>query len=230
MAVACVVASVWGLSPVVVAFAVPLLPRPGVGAELVVTVASARRCLGLPGHRRGSDESGQEYRSRGDRQHRRPMEAEPHVVPSPRGRTTDAATAGRSRIRAAVSWGLPWGNFRRSTSFGRSRRTRPNRLASRRRQRRSASQAALPLPLAAPAAHYAWRRRVGIGGTRQAQPTGRSSRTPDSRSAAAWSAKSQPRPMEQIQRYAPGTHPTGGYGSAAGTSGHHRLGATAGHP
>jgi hypothetical protein len=144
-ALARVVGSAPRLIPAVVAFAVPLLPRPGVGADLVVTVAArARRRLGLPGHCRGSDEPGQQHGSRGRRQHRRQMKAEPHVVPfraaEPRTRR-HRVDRGSGPLSPAA---LQWGNVRRSTSFGDSRRTRPNRSAPRRRQRLAATRAALP--------------------------------------------------------------------------------------
>jgi hypothetical protein len=67
-------APVPGPFPLVVAFAVPLLPSPGGRAELILTlavVALARRRLGLTGQRRGADEPDEEHGSHGDRQRRR---------------------------------------------------------------------------------------------------------------------------------------------------------------
>jgi hypothetical protein len=163
-AVACVVGSAPWLIPVVVAFAVPLLPRPGVGADLVVTVAArARRRLGLPGHRRGSDEPGQEHGSCGDRQRRRQLQAEPHVVPSPRGRTTDAATPGGSWIRTAVSSGPTLGELPPQHKLRRFPADPTEPVGAKAATAAGGSQAPLPLPQAA-ASNSASGRRAGSDG------------------------------------------------------------------
>jgi hypothetical protein len=72
----------------------------------LAVVAGACRRLGLTGQGRGGDEPGEEHGSRGDRQRRRQMEAEPHVIALLRGRMTRHSGAGATIESRAGSVGL----------------------------------------------------------------------------------------------------------------------------